>query len=295
MSKTLIPPIKCQGIKSKLVSWISSNIPKDFNGKWIEPFMGSGVVAFNVKPQKALLCDVNLHLINFYKAIQNREITSSLVKEFLQSEGEELRQKGESHFYKIRERFNKTNEPLDFLFLNRSCFNGMIRFNGKGKFNVPFCRKPERFAQAYITKIINQVFWVEDLLANFDYEFKCQSFENTFEEITEKDLIYCDPPYIGRNVDYFNGWKEKQEETLGNLLKNSKSKFILSTWHSNDFRANENLKNNWSEFNILTRKHFYHIGGLEKNRNPMIEALVTNFETEEIVETKKEITQLTFL
>jgi DNA adenine methylase len=57
------PPIKSQGIKTKLVPWIRSVIPVNFDGTWIEPFMGTGVVAFNVKPRKAILCDINPHLI----------------------------------------------------------------------------------------------------------------------------------------------------------------------------------------------------------------------------------------
>ncbi|MCK5524094.1 MAG: DNA adenine methylase, partial [Thiomargarita sp.] len=61
----------------------------------------------------------------------------------------------------ILARFNDEQNPIDFLFLNRSCFNGMIRFNRSLKFNVPYGHKPERFAQAYITKIINQTEYLE--------------------------------------------------------------------------------------------------------------------------------------
>ncbi|OAD19141.1 D12 class N6 adenine-specific DNA methyltransferase domain protein [Candidatus Thiomargarita nelsonii] len=73
--KVNIPPIKSQGIKTKLVPWINSLKPADFEGVWIEPFMGTGVVAFNIAPQQALLCDTNLHLINFYKAINEGSLT----------------------------------------------------------------------------------------------------------------------------------------------------------------------------------------------------------------------------
>ncbi|MEI6413785.1 MAG: DNA adenine methylase, partial [Pseudomonadota bacterium] len=72
--KVNIPPIKSQGIKTKLVPWINSIIPKDFSGTWIEPFVGTGVVAFNVTQQNAILCDTNPHLIRFYSSIANGEI-----------------------------------------------------------------------------------------------------------------------------------------------------------------------------------------------------------------------------
>lgn len=275
--KVMIPPIKSQGIKTKLVPWIRGIIPADFNGVWIEPFMGTGVVAFNLAPKRAFLCDTNPHLITFYKAIQSGKITSDLVKEFLIEEGGHLLSRGQEHYYFIRDRFNKQHEPLDFLFLNRAGFNGMIRFNRNGGFNIPFCRKPNRFAQAYITKIVNQVSWLAKLLQTKDFTFKHQPFEETIELASKNDLIYCDPPYIDRHVDYYNGWNDTHERGLFKLLSGTSSKFILSTWHHNDFRANAYITTLWKEFNVLTKEHFYHVGGNESNRNPVTEALVTNY------------------
>ena len=72
-----------------------------------KPFMGTGVVAFNVRPKKALLCDSNPHLINFYKSIQNKEITSGLVKKFLNEEGQKLLKTNGEHYYVVRDRFNQ--------------------------------------------------------------------------------------------------------------------------------------------------------------------------------------------
>lgn len=277
--KVNVPPIKSQGIKTKLVPWINSITPQGFEGRWIEPFMGTGVVAFNLAPKHALLCDTNPHLINFYKSIANGNITPEKVRDFLNQEGAKLLEKGESHYYAIRERFNAKHEPLDFLFLNRAGFNGMIRFNRKGGFNIPFCRKPQRFAQAYVTKIVNQVAHIEKLSKTKDFIFKCQSFETTIAEGGANDIIYCDPPYIDRHVDYYNGWDGEHENALYKSLSKTSSKFILSTWHHNDFRRNDYIELLWSEFNILTREHFYHVGGSENNRNPMIEAIVTNYDT----------------
>jgi DNA adenine methylase len=277
--KVNVPPIKSQGIKTKLVPWIKTIMPQEFDGKWIEPFMGTGVVAFNLAPKHALLCDTNPHLVNFYQAISDKKITPESVKQYLNKEGALLLKKGECHYYEIRERFNEEHRPLDFLFLNRAGFNGMIRFNKKGGFNIPFCKKPERFAQAYVTKIVNQVAHVSRLFEVKDFEFKCQSFAKTMANSNPNDILYCDPPYIGRHVEYFNGWDEERENNLFNILSQSESKFILSTWHHNDFRKNEYIESLWNQFNILTREHFYHVGGSEKNRNPMIEAIVTNYDT----------------
>lgn len=278
-SKTGTPPIKSQGIKTKLIPWIKSIIPPEFNGTWIEPFMGTGAVAFNVAPSRAILCDANPHLINFYSAIQKNEITPEIAKDYLTREGAYLLEKGEDHYYFIRDRFNDQHSPLDFLFINRAGFNGMIRFNRKGGFNIPFCRKPNRFTQAYVTKITNQISWVAKTIKTKDFSFICQSFEETISQSKNDSIIYCDPPYIDRHADYYNGWNGENENKLFELLRNFQGKFILSTWHHNDYRENEYIKSIWANFSILTKEHFYHIGGKEQNRNPMIEALVTNFET----------------
>jgi DNA adenine methylase len=153
----------------------------------------------------------------------------------------------------------------------------MIRFNRKGGFNIPFCRKPQRFAQAYVTKITNQVAWVSKIIKAKEFTFKCQDFNKTIQDASSDDIIYCDPPYIDRHVDYYNGWDDGHERELFSRLSSFGGKFILSTWHHNDYRENEYVKCLWSEHHVLTREHFYHVGGKEENRNPVVEALVTNF------------------
>jgi DNA adenine methylase len=275
--KVNVPPIKSQGIKTKLVPWVKSVVPADFSGVWVEPFMGTGVVAFNIALENALLCDTNPHLVNFYASLAHGKITYAGVGGYLTAEGKTLLEKGEDHYYEIRDRFNKHHDPLDFLFLNRAGFNGMIRFNRKGGFNIPFCRKPQRFAQAYVTKIVNQVSCLEKLLQTRNFVFKTQEFAQTIQEASTSDLIYCDPPYIDRHVDYYNGWSELHEDRLFSGLSAFEGKFILSTWHHNDFRKNAYIETHWNRFNILTREHFYHVGGKEENRNPVVEALVLNF------------------
>lgn len=274
--KIFVPPIKSQGIKTKLVDWISLNVKEIELERWVEPFMGTGVVAFNVRPKKALLCDSNPHLINFYKAIQNKEITSGLVRKFLNAEGKKLLETNGKHYYVVRDRFNELSNPLDFLFLSRSCFNGMMRFNKKGGFNVPFCKKPNRFAQALITKIVNQVENISQIIELGDYEFKHQDFKATLSELKKTDLVYSDPPYIGRHVDYFDSWSEEEEIILQNGLKNSNCKFILSTWLSNKYRTNDYVFSVWKDCYVATKEHFYHVGGKETNRNAVYEALLSN-------------------
>lgn len=281
--KIFVPPIKSQGIKTKLVTWIKENVESIKYDRWVEPFMGTGVVSFNVRPKKALLCDSNPHLINFYKAIQSKEITSRIVKKFLTEEGGKLLKSEGEHYYEIRSRFNSDGNPLDFLFLSRSCFNGMMRFNKKGGYNVPFCKKPNRFAQALVTKITNQVDNISQIIDLGDYTFKNQDFKETLKEINSNDLIYSDPPYIGRHVDYFDSWTEEEEIILHDSLINSNANFILSTWLSNKYRTNDYVFSVWKECTVSTKEHFYHVGGKESNRNAVYEALLSNVELEDSI------------
>lgn len=275
--KVFIPPIKCQGIKSKLVLWIKSYILDLNYHTWYEPFMGSGVVGFNIRPKNAIYSDSNPHIINFYNSIKNKDITPFIARDFLENEGSKLSKDGQNYYNFIRSRFNKDGNPLDFLFLNRSCFNGMIRFNSKGEFNVPYGHKPNRFSKGYITKITNQIDYVAKAVEMFDWQFICADFAKALENISDNSIVYCDPPYLGRHTDYYDSWSEENELLLFNTLNKMKSKFIVSTWHSNDFRKNSEL-DKYKDFNIFTKDHFYHLGADEKNRNPMKEALIMNFQ-----------------
>jgi len=278
MIKIQIPPFKCQGIKSKLVSFVLQHLEWERKGRWIEPFMGSGVVGFNVRPKCALFADTNPHIINFYAGINDSQITPAMIRKFLTQEGEKLAKHGKDHYYEVRTRFNKYHEPLDFLFLNRSCFNGVIRFNGKGEFNVPFGHKPERFSKAYITKIVNQVKAICKLCQLNEWQFVCQDFGETLALVNEDDFVYCDPPYVGRHVDYFDRWSHDDELKLFELLSNCQARFILSTWHSNQHRQNPYIDLLWSKFYLANKEHFYHVGAKEVNRKPMLEAIVLNYQ-----------------
>jgi len=283
-----VPPLKCQGIKTKLAEWIKDHSALENDGTWFEPFMGSGVVGFNVRPHRAVFADINPHMVNFYNAIKDGKITAGIAKEFLEHEGETLQKQGESHYYEIRERFNKNHSSLDLLFLNRACFNGVMRFNKKGLFNVPFGHKPQRFAKAYVTKIANQIKYVTQATSQYDWRFVCSDFRSIISSANQGDFVYCDPPYIGRHVDYFNSWEEQDEQELYDLLSATPARFILSTWHSNRYRTNAAIEKYAYHFTILTREHFYHVGASEENRNPMLEAIVLNYNPLRPVETETE-------
>jgi len=129
--------------------------------------------------------------------------------------------------------------------------------------------------------------------------------EGDFEFLTQDEYTLIKNPKVQSSglifVGYRNGWKKGIRENTSHLSRvhrqpnriysihgihptipsqeSSGRFFILSTWHHNDYRENKYIKSIWKEFNILTREHFYHVGASEKNRSPMIEAIITNYDT----------------
>jgi DNA adenine methylase len=279
--KPLIPPIKCQGIKTKLVGFILSSIQWDGGGRWIEPFLGSGVVLFNVQPEYAIVNDINPHIITLYQKIYDGTLSPYMVKEHLVDEGRKLF-KEENYYYTVRERFNKTGNPLDFLFLNRSCFNGLMRFNKKGEFNVPFCRKPDRFRPAYITKIVNQVRVLWKIMRGKDWEFRVGDWQTCLKNVNEGDFVYLDPPYIGRHTDYYDQWSESDAIELSQVAQSLPCGFALSMWKQNKYRMNPHIAQYWSAMVERATMHFYHVGPTENLRNSIEEVLLIKPGYEEV-------------
>ena len=278
INKIYISPIKLQGKKSKLIPYIREYYRP--SSLYIESFMGSGIVGFNLKPKIGIFSDINPHVINLYNSIKDKKITSVIVREYLQKEGEILKRYDSEYYLEVRKRFNEKHDSLDFLFLNRSCFNGIMRFNKKGEFNTPYCHKPDRFSKAYITRITNQVKYLEDCLSIYDWSFQCEDYTvllNLYKDDSDS-FFYIDPPYIDRYNDYYGNWNETNEYKLNSLLKELKGKFLLSTWSHNKYRKNEYLNDLYKDYNIVTKEHFYYVGGKEVNRNSVVEVLVMNYQ-----------------
>ena len=123
---------------------------------------------------------------------------------------------------------------------------------------------------------LNETAYSEDL-AKID---RTENFEKALSKIQKNSFIYCDPPYIGRHVDYYDSWDENLEKLLYEKLLNSGVKFMLSTWHSNKYRKNEYIDKIWKFCNIIKKEHFYFIGAKEQNRNSITEALLVNYNTQ---------------
>lgn len=287
------PPLKSQGIKTKLVPMIGESIlwNPTIRGRWVEPFLGTGVVALNLAPPRALLCDLNPHTIRLLQDVQSGLINPRATREYLTREGALLSAKGESHYYEVRDRFNSEPNSHDFLFLNRTSFNGIIRFNRKGFFNTPFCHKPDRFDPSFLTRVVNQITWAARQMKGKDWQFKCQDWRETYAEVGPEDFVYLDPPYVGRNADYFSQWNEEHADALAESTQKLPCGYALSMWIRNTYRTNCHIDAKWPNHTTRLASHFYHVGSTESLRNEMIEGLLCKpgfcIESEEIFATKK--------
>ena len=274
----LIPPIKCQGKKTKLVSHIKelySKLKLD-NSVYYEPFMGSGIVGFNIEPERAIFSDNNPYIIKFYNSIKSNEIDLDTIRIFLEEEGKKLLGSGKDYYNLVRDRFNKDGNILDFLFLNRCCFNGLMRFNRNGKFNVPYCKKDDKLSSDYIDKIIDQVKKVKELLDRHpDWQFICSDWKDIVKDAKEEDIIYCDPPYLGLFSTYYTEYDINNEKELQDFLNNiCNSKWIYSSWKENKDKINEFILDLIGKYDSIDIEHRYQIGSKNEYRNKVVEILI---------------------
>ena len=185
------PPLKWAGGKRWLVPHLKSIWESNSQRRYVEPFCGGLAVVLGLQPKHALLNDINPHLINFY-----RHVGDGLTIRIDMRNDEKL-------FYSHRERFNQlvrdgkanSEEGAElFYYLNRTCFNGLCRFNKGGDFNVPF--------GTYTT--IN---YASDF-TEYAKVFKRWKFSNEDIEtlkIEAEDFVYADPPYDVEFTTYSSG------------------------------------------------------------------------------------------
>jgi len=275
---SLVTPIKTQGKKTKITDHIAELYTKE--SIWVEPFLGSGQVLFSIAPERAIVSDTNIHIINFYNGLKNKKFTHQTVREFLEFHGKILSEQGKEYYYEMRSKFNKNHDSLYFLFLNRSCFNGVMRFNSKGEFNVPFCNKDDRFDKSMITRIVNQVKDVEVILEEKgeNWIFIVSDWKEIVKEHGNRDdvFFYFDPPYVNRHATYFEDWTEEENDIFFDSIKKMKARFLLSNWVGNSYRNNDKIDifSDEKVFQIKLIDHFYHVGGNLENRNKMVECLI---------------------
>ena len=178
------PFIKWAGGKSQLLEYMK--VPARFR-TYHEPFLGGGAVFFALQPRSAFLSDVNEELTNAYRVV--KESVEKLISVLKEASGEVT----EDDYYEVRaqdpESLDPVNRAARFIFLNKTCYNGLYRVNRDGKFNVPFGRyKAPRICDAEGLRLASEA--LKHAIV------KTRDFQDALKLVEPNDFVYLDPPYV---------------------------------------------------------------------------------------------------
>ncbi|MCR5520623.1 MAG: DNA adenine methylase [Lachnospiraceae bacterium] len=237
------PMIKYRGGKTREIPYFEKYIPKSFD-TYFEPFIGGGAVFFHLEPSKAVINDVNADVINFYQEVQTKyskmrqqldalqvlyETNQTAYKELKSLHPEKrVENCNEVLYYRIRDMFNGKidKEYLDaviYFFINKTAYSGMIRYNSKGEYNVPFGRYTS-FNTNLITPEHSKLLKGAEIL--------CGDYSIAFKKATADDFMFLDPPYDCIFNDYGNiemaeGFNEDEHRRLAQDFRNLSCKALM--------------------------------------------------------------------
>ena len=300
MSEKIRPFVKWAGGKGSLIPQLNNFYPYELkNGiieRYIEPFVGGGAVLIDILQkydvQEAYAFDINKDLINCYNVIKSNveDLITNLKQmetEYLQLEQEERK----NYFYNKRDEYNnytlKENEQniqraVQFIYLNRTCFNGLYRVNKAGKFNVPMGSHK------------NPTICDEENLRNLskliqNVQFQYGDYKRSMKYVTENTFVYFDPPYRPLNVtsgftsytkEDFNDENQKELAEFYRELNEQNVKLMLSNSNPKNTNKEDTFFDNiYQGFNIDEIYASRMINANSKGRGKISEILVTNYNT----------------
>ena len=206
MSNSSIAPfVKWAGGKRQLLTQIKERMPEKYNN-YFEPFVGGGAVTFALLPENALINDINKALINAYRQICNApEVFLKAIKKL----DNEMWEDGKEYYYFLREHYNdklmKTEFDVElaalFVFINKHCFNGLYRVNGKGLFNVPYNNSRRVSVDENLIMEISEYLQSVKIMDG-DFEVACK-------EAKGGDFVFIDSPYAPLNPTSFESYTKE--------------------------------------------------------------------------------------
>ena len=292
------PFVKWVGGKTQLLDDIKRSLPSGFRQKetvYVEPFVGGGAVLFWILQQypnikKAVINDINPHLITTYKVVKEQpDKLIGLLKSF-QSEYIHLEEDERKNYYLNKRDIYNSSPLLDieiaalFIFLNRTCFNGLYRVNSKGKFNVPH----GRYANP---KICDEDTLLADSRILQKVEILCGDFASTITYATPNTLFYFDPPYkpLSKTSSFNSYAKEEFDDSEQIRLRDfchqisaRNAHFILS---NSDVKGKDKQDNFFDEiyhaYNIRRVMATRMVNANPDKRGKLSELLIQNYEINE--------------
>lgn len=267
MTKNSLKPfLKWAGGKRWLFESGQFSLP-EFRGRYFEPFLGGGAVFFENQPKNAILSDSNARLVEVYVAIRDewQEIERRLVEHAVAHSRE--------YYYEIRAK--KFREPVmraaQFLYLNRTCWNGLYRENLRGQFNVPIGTKQNVLFEADDFRA-----WSE-ALAKIRIEYR--DFECAIEEAESGDFVFVDPPYtVSHNLNGFVKYNQKifaweDQIRLRNALERASNRGVSFAMTNADHVSVRDLYAGFGRHQQLGRHSV--IAGKSRHRVHATELLIT--------------------
>lgn len=267
------PIIKWAGGKRQLLSELKSRLPLQYN-RYFEPFIGGGALFFNLAPENAYISDINAELINLYKVV--RDNVSELVLDLSSHENTQeyfttIRALDREHDYALTSAVKRASR---FMYLNKTCFNGLYRVNGKGFFNVPFGRYSN-------PKVLdeNVLYAASEVLQNA--EIVNASFNNILTKVQSSDFVYFDPPYIplsqtssftSYTKEDFGMDKQIELRSLCDKLTEKGVKFMLS---NSDTDASNKLYHGYNIEKVYASRF---INANSSGRGKISEIVIRNYE-----------------
>jgi len=211
-----LPPIvKWSGGKKEEIVKFLHYIPNDYD-TYLEPFVGGGALFFYLSPKKAIINDVHTELVDLYRSIKNGK--SKEIYNFMKSHPND-----ETTYYNVRS-YHPTNEIENaqrFYYLRKTCFRGMLRYNSKGEFNIPFGRYKTYNYESILNNRYEMLFKNTEIL-NKDFEYIFSNYNS------EKNFMFLDPPYDSEFTDYgYCKFGKEEHIKLSECFKNTKIKCLM--------------------------------------------------------------------
>lgn len=206
MSNSSVAPfVKWAGGKRQLITQIRERMPEKYND-YYEPFIGGGAVIFDLLPANALINDINKALINTYRTICN--VPDAFLKEVNRLDND-MWEDGKKYYYTIREHYNdklmRSEYDVElaalFVFINKHCFNGLYRVNGKGLFNVPY-NNSRRVSVDEDVIIATSEYLRGVTIIDGDFEQACKNAK-------KGDFVFIDSPYAPLNPTSFESYTKE--------------------------------------------------------------------------------------
>lgn len=206
MSNSSVAPfVKWAGGKRQLITQIRERMPEKYND-YYEPFIGGGAVIFDLLPANALINDINKALINTYRTICNEP--DAFLKEVNRLDND-MWEDGKKYYYTIREHYNdklmRSEYDVElaalFVFINKHCFNGLYRVNGKGLFNVPY-NNSRRVSVDEDVIIATSEYLRGVIIIDGDFEQACKNAK-------KGDFVFIDSPYAPLNPTSFESYTKE--------------------------------------------------------------------------------------